>query len=406
MDVAVATSCASAASWKPGSRSTFGYSSRDRIVDAFGPVEVLRSLPISILTVFMIGCSPPNSVSMSSQYFVGVLRLVVEQQRARRVRREHAEALEGEPVPVLRGRGDVGTGDGHDDRIGPAAAAGARGIATATVPDDGRRQCGSDAGPTTSAPWSSFVFERGLLALRTCASSVRRTNCIAQTRTYSHRLHFADERMPRLREADPNRYRSIELIRHAHRRSIADVDAARRRRRFGLSRRERILDELRRIGSVRVARPRAGARRRGTHDPPRHRAPRRPGLLTRVHGGATLRSRLDTTVPRGVDGSRPPSASASAWSCRRSATTGRTSSSAPAPPPPSSASSSSSAARATRSTTSAGRSASLVESGSLHGLIVAPETLGPRRAGAPALARGAARSPSCSPNGARRPPSR
>ncbi len=66
-----ATSCASAASWKPGSRCTLGYSSRVRMVDAFGPVDVLRSLPISILTVFMIGWSPPNSVSISSQYLSG-----------------------------------------------------------------------------------------------------------------------------------------------------------------------------------------------------------------------------------------------------------------------------------------------------------------------------------------------
>ena len=42
-----------------------------RMVDALGPVEVLRSLPISILTVFMIGWSPPNSVSISSQYLSG-----------------------------------------------------------------------------------------------------------------------------------------------------------------------------------------------------------------------------------------------------------------------------------------------------------------------------------------------
>ncbi len=66
---------------------------------------------------------------------------------------------------------------------------------------------------------------------------------------------------------------------------------------FGLSRRERILDELRRIGSVRVA---DLARDFGVAELTirrdiGHLADR--GLLTRVHGGATLRSRLDTTVP-------------------------------------------------------------------------------------------------------------
>ena len=56
-------SCASrwsAASWKPGSRATSAASSAVRIVAGSGPVEVLRSSPISILTVFMIGCVPPN----------------------------------------------------------------------------------------------------------------------------------------------------------------------------------------------------------------------------------------------------------------------------------------------------------------------------------------------------------
>jgi DNA-binding LacI/PurR family transcriptional regulator len=66
---------------------------------------------------------------------------------------------------------------------------------------------------------------------------------------------------------------------------------------FGLSRRERILDELRRTGSVRVA---DLARSFGVAELTirrdiGHLADR--GLLTRVHGGATLRSRLDTTVP-------------------------------------------------------------------------------------------------------------
>lgn len=66
---------------------------------------------------------------------------------------------------------------------------------------------------------------------------------------------------------------------------------------FGLSRRERILDELRRVGSVRVAEL---ARDFNVAELTIRRdigylADR--GLLTRVHGGATLRSRLDTTVP-------------------------------------------------------------------------------------------------------------
>ncbi|MDQ1173882.1 DNA-binding LacI/PurR family transcriptional regulator [Microbacterium testaceum] len=66
---------------------------------------------------------------------------------------------------------------------------------------------------------------------------------------------------------------------------------------FGLSRRERILDELRRTGSVRVA---DLARDLGVAELTirrdiGHLADR--GLLTRVHGGATLRSRLDTSVP-------------------------------------------------------------------------------------------------------------
>ena len=66
---------------------------------------------------------------------------------------------------------------------------------------------------------------------------------------------------------------------------------------FGLSRREHILDELRRTGSVRVADLARELRvseltiRRDIG----HLADR--GLVTRVHGGATLRSRLDTTVP-------------------------------------------------------------------------------------------------------------
>ncbi|VXB88672.1 substrate-binding domain-containing protein [Pseudoclavibacter sp. 8L] len=66
---------------------------------------------------------------------------------------------------------------------------------------------------------------------------------------------------------------------------------------FGLLRRERILNELRRAGSVRVAAlarqlevSELTIRRDITHLSDR-------GLLTRVHGGATLRSRLDTSVP-------------------------------------------------------------------------------------------------------------
>ncbi len=67
---------------------------------------------------------------------------------------------------------------------------------------------------------------------------------------------------------------------------------------FGLVRQERILDELRRSGSVRVT---DLARQLGVAELTVRRdisslADR--GLLTRVHGGATLRSRLDPTVPR------------------------------------------------------------------------------------------------------------
>lgn len=68
---------------------------------------------------------------------------------------------------------------------------------------------------------------------------------------------------------------------------------------FAVSRRERILDELRRTGSVRVsdlARQLDVAELTIRRDIG-HLADR--GLLTRVHGGATLRSRLDTTVPVG-----------------------------------------------------------------------------------------------------------
>ena len=75
---------------------------------------------------------------------------------------------------------------------------------------------------------------------------------------------------------------------------------------FGLSRRERILDELRRTGSVRVS---DLARELGVAELTIRRdigdlADR--GLLTRVHGGATLRSRLDTTVPHAAPTAGPP----------------------------------------------------------------------------------------------------
>ncbi|BDZ40436.1 substrate-binding domain-containing protein [Microbacterium suwonense] len=65
---------------------------------------------------------------------------------------------------------------------------------------------------------------------------------------------------------------------------------------FGIARRERIMDELRVAGAVRVA---DLAREFGVSELTIRRdigelADR--GLVTRVHGGATLRSRLDTTV--------------------------------------------------------------------------------------------------------------
>ncbi|WP_307785475.1 substrate-binding domain-containing protein [Microbacterium hibisci] len=75
---------------------------------------------------------------------------------------------------------------------------------------------------------------------------------------------------------------------------------------FGLSRRERIMDELRRTGSVRVA---DLAKELGVAELTIRRdigALADRGLLTRVHGGATLRSRLDTSVPHGVPTSGPP----------------------------------------------------------------------------------------------------
>ncbi|MFB7893955.1 substrate-binding domain-containing protein [Microbacterium sp. NPDC056044] len=142
---------------------------------------------------------------------------------------------------------------------------------------------------------------------------------------------------------------------------------------FGLSRREHILDELRRSGSVRVA---DLARELGVSELTIRRdigslADR--GLVTRVHGGATLRSRLDTTVPgssgagiRYRVGMVVPSLSYY-WphimiGARAAATE-------------------LGVQLILRGATYAvddqrRQIASLVESGSLHGLIVAPETLG------------------------------
>ncbi|WP_315550872.1 substrate-binding domain-containing protein [Microbacterium aurum] len=144
---------------------------------------------------------------------------------------------------------------------------------------------------------------------------------------------------------------------------------------FGLSRRERILDELRRTGAVRVSEL---ARQLGVSELTIRRdigqlADR--GLLTRVHGGATLRSRLDRSVPASAAGAPVrfrvgmvvPSLSYY-WphviiGARAAATElgvqlvlrG-----------------------ATYSVDDQRRQiASLVESGTLHGLIATPETLGP-----------------------------
>ncbi|MBN9215080.1 MAG: hypothetical protein ABS62_00100 [Microbacterium sp. SCN 70-200] len=146
-------------------------------------------------------------------------------------------------------------------------------------------------------------------------------------------------------------------------------------RAFGLSRRERILDELRRVGSVRVAEL---AVQLGVSELTVRRDIGQladQGLLTRVHGGATLRSRLDRSVPSSAAsapvrfrvGMMVPSLSYY-WphviiGARAAATElgvqlvlrG-----------------------ATYSVDDQRRQiASLVESGTLHGLIVAPETLGP-----------------------------
>ena len=143
---------------------------------------------------------------------------------------------------------------------------------------------------------------------------------------------------------------------------------------FGLSRREHILDELRRAGSVRVA---DLARQLAVSELTIRRdigqlADR--GLVTRVHGGATLRSRLDTTVPAASAGSPTrfrvgmvvPSLSYY-W-------------------PPIIIGARAAATELGVQLILRGASytvddqrrqiASLVESGSLHGLIAAPETLG------------------------------
>lgn len=143
---------------------------------------------------------------------------------------------------------------------------------------------------------------------------------------------------------------------------------------FGISRRERIMDELRRTGSVRVA---DLARELKVAELTVRRdigelADR--GLLTRVHGGATLRSTLDTTVaraapaaarfrvgmvvpslsyywPQVVIGARATATEVGVQLALRGA--------------------SYSAGDQRR------QISSLVDSGSIHGLIVAPENLGP-----------------------------
>lgn len=77
-------------------------------------------------------------------------------------------------------------------------------------------------------------------------------------------------------------------------------------RAFALARREHILDELGRSGSVRVGAlaARFGVAELTIRRDISHLADR--GLLTRVHGGATLRSRLDTSVPQLGTAGGPP----------------------------------------------------------------------------------------------------
>jgi DNA-binding LacI/PurR family transcriptional regulator len=75
---------------------------------------------------------------------------------------------------------------------------------------------------------------------------------------------------------------------------------------FAIARRERIMEELRRTGSVVV---RELATRLGVTEITIRRditALADRGLVTRVHGGATLRSALDTTVARTPEASGPP----------------------------------------------------------------------------------------------------
>lgn len=145
---------------------------------------------------------------------------------------------------------------------------------------------------------------------------------------------------------------------------------------FGLTRQERILDELRRSGSVRVSELSMllGVAELTVRRDISSLADR--GLLTRVHGGATLRSRLDATVPRaGAVAETPlfrigmvvPSLTYY-WpqiiiGARAAATTSgsqlilRAASYSP--------------------TDQRRQITSLIESGYLHGLIVAPDTSGP-----------------------------
>lgn len=75
---------------------------------------------------------------------------------------------------------------------------------------------------------------------------------------------------------------------------------------FAISRREHILEQLRRTGAISV---RELAGELGVTEITIRRditALADRGLVTRVHGGATLRSALDTTVARSADASGPP----------------------------------------------------------------------------------------------------